>query len=264
MIICHTHRFIFVRTLKPAGTSLEVALAHACGPDDVIARIVPREPALHAMPQIDFGNATIVQPRTGEKQVIRQHSALRRAITVFGGTIRDYRIITSARNPWDKLISSFYWKLHQTPAQMLEPGQAPEDLVGEAAQRAFRRFILSPIKDPCEAFDMYAQDWMPLIDHLVRFEALEEDLIGVASTLALPNTVRLSKERSKSGLRPKAQNIQVSYDDELDAAVRRRFAREIAWFGYTGPTAQAPPYVPPAELDTWKDAAFQQASKRAP
>ena len=128
--------------------------------------------------------------------MIRQHSALRRAIAAFGGAIRGYRIITSERNPWDKLISSFYWKLHQTPAQMLESGQAPEDLVGAAAQRAFRRFILSPIKDPCEAFDMYAQDWMPLIDHLVRFEALEDDLTSVASTLGLPKTVQLSKERS--------------------------------------------------------------------
>ena len=38
MIVSHRHRYIFVRTRKTAGTSVEIALSKFCGPDDVITR----------------------------------------------------------------------------------------------------------------------------------------------------------------------------------------------------------------------------------
>jgi hypothetical protein len=39
MIISHEHKFIFVKTRKTAGTSIEIALSKFCGPDDVICPI---------------------------------------------------------------------------------------------------------------------------------------------------------------------------------------------------------------------------------
>ena len=39
MIISHTHRFIFVKTHKTAGSSLEVALGCECGSDDIVSHM---------------------------------------------------------------------------------------------------------------------------------------------------------------------------------------------------------------------------------
>jgi hypothetical protein len=39
VIVSHRHRFIFLKTKKTAGTSLEIALAGVCGPEDVITPI---------------------------------------------------------------------------------------------------------------------------------------------------------------------------------------------------------------------------------
>ena len=39
MIVSHQHRFVFVKTRKTAGTSIEIALAQHCGPDDIITPI---------------------------------------------------------------------------------------------------------------------------------------------------------------------------------------------------------------------------------
>lgn len=39
MIISHEHKFIFLKTRKTAGTSVELALRQLCGPDDIIAPI---------------------------------------------------------------------------------------------------------------------------------------------------------------------------------------------------------------------------------
>jgi len=36
VIASHRHRFVFVKTRKTAGTSLEIALSRHCGPDDVV------------------------------------------------------------------------------------------------------------------------------------------------------------------------------------------------------------------------------------
>jgi len=39
MIISHKHRFIFIKTMKPAGTSLEICLSGICGPEGGISPI---------------------------------------------------------------------------------------------------------------------------------------------------------------------------------------------------------------------------------
>ena len=36
MIISHRYKFIFIKTHKTAGSSMEMALGPLCGPDDII------------------------------------------------------------------------------------------------------------------------------------------------------------------------------------------------------------------------------------
>jgi hypothetical protein len=36
LIISHEYRYIFIKTAKTAGTSIEMALSRYCGPDDII------------------------------------------------------------------------------------------------------------------------------------------------------------------------------------------------------------------------------------
>ena len=44
-IVSFSHEFIFIKTRKTAGTSLEVYLAQQCTDEDIIAPIYPENPS---------------------------------------------------------------------------------------------------------------------------------------------------------------------------------------------------------------------------
>ncbi|MEM7193183.1 MAG: hypothetical protein AAF405_10065, partial [Pseudomonadota bacterium] len=48
MIISHKHKFIFLKTKKTAGTSVELALSQICGESDVITPLAAADEALRA------------------------------------------------------------------------------------------------------------------------------------------------------------------------------------------------------------------------
>ncbi|MBV9062410.1 MAG: hypothetical protein JOY77_05725, partial [Alphaproteobacteria bacterium] len=43
MIASYLHNFIFIKTKKTAGTTVEVALAEVCGPDDIVTPLGPHD-----------------------------------------------------------------------------------------------------------------------------------------------------------------------------------------------------------------------------
>lgn len=43
MIVCHEHKFIFIKTRKTAGTSAEIALSQHCGTRDIITPMAPED-----------------------------------------------------------------------------------------------------------------------------------------------------------------------------------------------------------------------------
>ncbi len=49
MIVSHQHRFVFLKTVKTAGTSVEVLLRRLCGPADIITPIDEKEPVAQGL-----------------------------------------------------------------------------------------------------------------------------------------------------------------------------------------------------------------------
>ena len=65
--------------MRTAGTRLELALAQARGSEDIVARIVPPEPASEAMSNLNFSNAAIFQ-RCNKRLADGIHALVSRAM----------------------------------------------------------------------------------------------------------------------------------------------------------------------------------------
>ena len=214
MIVSHKYRFIFIKTHKVAGTSIEFALTRFAGEDGIVTpfsvRIDERE-----RERSGFGVARNYRTEAGE---YRAHIPAEEVRNLLGReTFERYFKFSVERNPFDKVVSLYTW-LNRDPKRPL--GQSFDDFVAQ------RRAL--PVAD----FDRYCIDGKPAMDAMVLYHDLQAGLDGIAERLGLPERIDLTDIRRKSGYRT-SQDYRAYYSPASRTAVERDFAREIAEFGFT-------------------------------
>jgi hypothetical protein len=226
MVISHEHRFIFVKTFKTAGTSIEVFLSPLCGDDDVVTPIDP--PVDPHVPRNYLGwfNPFPEVVAAGGKDVRESLGTWRRRLRFYnhipayaareriGRKVWDsYFTFCVERNPWEKVISHF--------AMMRALGLV--DSLDECLERG-----RLPLNRP-----LYTEPRGPglLVDRVLRYESLDAELGEVVDGLGLPWPGSLSV-RAKGDYRSDRRPYTEVYTDEQRAIVEQVFAAEIAAQGY--------------------------------
>jgi hypothetical protein len=232
MILSHRHRFIFLKTSKTAGTSIELALESICGEDDICAPLrkhpekgaregegtyrarnhrglfVPRINPDAPVTQLAGDLADLVNWRRFYNHMTAFEVRERAGRRIFDG----YFKFCFERNPWDKTVSSYFWEKDRL--------NVPADFDAYVEARKLR-----------SGYGMYTIGGKVTVDFIGRYETLEEDYrramaeIGVADPPSLP--------RAKASFRPTDASYRAHYTPASRETVARRFAREIDLLGYS-------------------------------
>ena len=227
MIISHEHRFIFIKTAKTAGTSIEVFLSKHCGHQDIVTPIFP--PVAGHQPRNYKG---FINPLPAIAE--RPHKILSALVSALIKRDKFYNHMPASlgkkrvpprvwnsyfkfcveRNPWDKVLSHY----HMHAAR--EGGSLSLD---EYLARG--RFPINYFR--------YTDDSGAkiIVDRVLHYENLAAELGEVFSQLNVSFDGTLGI-KAKSEYRTDRRKYQLVFNDEQRRIVENAFAREIELHGY--------------------------------
>jgi hypothetical protein len=229
VIISHKYRFIFLKTRKTAGTSIEISLGRYCGEADIITPIGvdpeaeksghrPRNYSglFNPLPELLFS-------QLGEKKRCIRHFMSRRRfwnhLTARAVRARigrriwnDYFKFCFERNPWDKNVSNFFWNNRR-----LEHSLTFDEYIQQG------RFVNN--------WYIYTLEGEPAVDRVCRYENLNEELVSVCNHLGLPFDGWMP--RAKSQTRVDLRKYQEFFDEDQRQIIADYYKREIEMLGYS-------------------------------
>ena len=227
MILSHKYKFIFIKTAKTAGTSIEVFLSKHCGPTDVLTSIEPPveghqprncEGFINPIPEILERPGKIfsaLRHSIISRERFYRHmpaSEVRRRVPAH--VWKSYFKFCVERNPWDKVLSHY----HMHAAREGGPLSLDEYLArGRFPVNYFRYTDRSGRK--------------VIVDRILRYENLPADLGEVFSQLNIPFNGTLGVA-AKSEYRTDHRPYQQVFNEEQRRVVEKAFAKEIELHGY--------------------------------
>ena len=225
MIINHKYKFIFLKTRKTAGTSIEIALSKFCGVNDIITPITEKDERIrkergYPGPQ----NFDIALKYYGKKDWFRfigrakrkQFYNHARACMVRDCIDEDiwnsYFKFSFERDPFDKAISRYYWSTRE-----------PRPEISQYLSSVRTRFLSN--------WGIYTINDEIAVDFVGRYENLTQDLAFITEKLGLPE--KLNLPNAKGSYRKSREHYSRVLNSEARTCIESVCAKEISTFNYS-------------------------------
>lgn len=208
MYISHTKKFIFIKPMKVAGTSITSIFNKHC--DSSLIR---------------HGNKTFSHPMY--KINPHDHETFSEVQLELPDQVEEYFVFSFVRNPWDRLVSQFFY-LHKTN--------------NTGAILRYKKFDKNAINFLTHPFIDFGSDiprrYMSFYDHLKnvegkinlnfigKMENLQKDLNIVCDKIGIPKQQLPHKNKTKH------KHYTEYYDDETRDIVAEKCVKDIEHFGY--------------------------------
>tara|TARA_B110000483_G_scaffold224951_1_gene284199 strand:- start:1107 stop:1802 length:696 start_codon:yes stop_codon:yes gene_type:complete len=226
MLISHRYKFIFTKTVKTAGTSVESYFERFCMPEGEWHEQHQRESY-----ESESGVIVYRGKITGEKPKWYHHMPARQIKTLVGDDIwNSYFKFTVIRNPWDKAMSAYSHfgknykpKLHQKLFQQICHSTCTPE------QRRFLNWLKH--EQLPEDRNTYLINNEICVDEFIRFENLHDGIESVCNKLGLPwDENRLPKFKTK--IRDNTIKPHQIYTPAAHQRIEKHYAYEIKNFAY--------------------------------
>jgi hypothetical protein len=222
MLYSHQHKFIFIKTLKTAGTSLEICFSRYMQDAlDIITPISAADEKKRSRENIyprNFGGPEMVLTKRRTNRV-KSHfwnhmpaGEIRAKLPA--GVWEQCRKITAERHPYEKTVSLAFFLYVQRRGLLTLP--ACLDIIIE------RKNISS--------MDLYCIDGKIIADTIIRYEHLLEDTNAFLASLDIPPVDELP--RAKTQFRLVKQPAEELLSAQQKMKIRELCVREFEYFGY--------------------------------
>lgn len=236
MIVSHRHRFIFIKTRKTAGTSIEISLSRYCAPTDIISPVSLDDEPLrgqfgkcpanyiansleHSWQRRSVGGALLwracskielrrsgVFPHRVRKRLANWRSA--RVIAAKGGYY-NHMPATEIRQLVGDHIWDSYYKF------CVERDPVDKTISHYCYLRRYESFdAYLESGNHCSDISKYMIDGNLAVDKVIDFSDLKSGIARVCSTIGIDYDGWLP--RAKSGIRPKSFHASQLTDDQID------------------------------------------------
>jgi len=219
MLISHRKKFIYTKTVKTAGTSVESYFEKYCMPEGEWQFINKRDQYVSGSGVIGARGADVSRfdwynhmPASGIRDKIGIDDW------------ENYFKFCVVRNPFDKLVSLFFFNKEKGALGIEETGGTVE---------CFRAWISKGVPVPDRR--QYLIKGRVCIDYFIRYENLAHGIKSVCDHLGLafePQNI----PSLKSGFRDQSIEVREFYSEDMVQLVCKAYEFELKEFGYTFPS----------------------------
>lgn len=212
MIASFNHDFIFVKTRKVGGTSLEIVMSSWCSGHDIVTPIPPEDEAMRA----EFGGAARNFHERGGQGPFFNHMPATDIRKTLPGLWRRSFTFAVDRHPFEKVVSRAYWNIGR------RDGDAEAELDREIEAAIASRSYLN--------FPLYCDGDSVIVDELWRFEEMWGRLAGLAQRLGV--SMPAERPRAKGGHRKDRRPAREILSADQRARIAEDAAIEFRLLGY--------------------------------
>lgn len=224
MILNHKYKFIFFKNRKTAGTSLEIALSKFCGSHDVITPITESDEIIRTefgylgpqnfLPPLSSYPIKHLVGFIAKRERVKFYSHIPPIFAkkfIDTTTWNTYYKFCFDRNPYDKVISGYYW---DHLARDLSLSEYIHDYPGRWSD-----------------FNGYFSDDL-LVDMVYKYEELTSALGDIVNKLNLPEEISLNNIKAKANIRKDRRHYSQVLKPQDMQAIQEQYSKEINYFGY--------------------------------
>ena len=243
MIVSHRHRFIFIKGIKVAGTSVEIALSQLCGEQDVVTPITPIDERLRL--------GTAGEPRNYSDDPDAEREFLAKATSLPAAELRGlkppkaafynhmpltevlerlpeaqaYQLLFVERSPYAKVLSYANWDANYAAYMSGRPLPKSPEAIGHAVQRTIDDGSILKVRNIDRYRDLDGRIGSPGW----RFETVDDSLKAFARACG---ATPLPLPHAKEGFASERIDAASALTPEQLDYINEAFAEEFELFGY--------------------------------